>query len=124
MQLHLAQPPVLDEGRILAKAAFRAGAMLGLSQKEVAATIGVSPASVTRMKDGSFQLSGKPFELAACLVRVFRSLDAITNGDRDVMRAWMRAENSALSGTPLALITRATGLVEVMQYLDAARAPL
>jgi len=58
------------------------------------------------------------------LVRAFRSLDAITGGDRDVMRAWMRAENSALSGVPRALIAHAPGMVEVMQYLDAARAPL
>ena len=124
MILALSHPPALDEGRVLAKAAFRAAAMLGLSQKELAAAIGVSPASASRMKDGSFQLVGKPFELAACLVRVFRSLDAITGGDRTTMRAWMRAGNLALGGVPRALVVTAPGLVEVMQYLDAARAPL
>ena len=124
MPLVLAHSPALNEGRVLAKAAFRASALLGLSQKELAVTIGVSPASVSRMKDGSFQLVGKPFELVACLVRVFRSLDAIIGGDRGVMRALMRAENSALSGIPRALVVTAPGLVEGMQYLDAARAPL
>lgn len=124
MSLQIAHPPALDEGRVLAKAAFRAASLLGLSQRELAATIGVSAASVSRMKDGGFQLSGKPFELAACLVRVFRSLDAITGGDRGVMRAWMRSENRDLGGVPRALIVTAPGLVEVMAYLDSARAPL
>ncbi len=124
MTLAVAYPPSIEEGRVLAKAAFRAAGMLGLSQKELAAAIGVSAASASRMKDGGFQLSGKPFELAACLVRVFRSLDAIVGGDQGVMRAWMRAANQDLGGVPRSLVLTAPGLVEVMQYLDAARAPL
>ena len=114
----------LDEGAVLAKATVRAARALGLSQREMAAAIGVSAASASRMKDGGHALSGKPFELAVCLVRIFRSLDAILGGDRAAMQSWMRAENRDLRGTPRALIRSPAGLVGVMNYLDAERAPL
>jgi transcriptional regulator with XRE-family HTH domain len=111
-------------GAILAKAALRTAEALGLSQGDLAAVIGVSPASVSRLKDGALSLSGKPFELAACLVRVFRSLDAIAAGDRDTSRAWMRNLNHDLNAVPADMLRDVAGLVTVMAYLDAARAPL
>ncbi len=111
-------------GTTLAKAALRTAAALGLSQGDLAAVIGVSPASVSRLKDGGLSLSGKPFELAACLVRVFRSLDAIAAGDRDTILAWMRSPNRDLNAVPAEMLRDVSGLVTVMAYLDAARAPL
>ncbi len=113
-----------DPARLIAKAAFNAARELGLTQRELGAVIGVSEASVSRMKDGGHGLIGKPYELAACLIRVYRSLDAITAGDPDSLQGWMRNTNADLSGIPAALIQQATGLVLVMNYLDAARAPL
>ncbi|PWE32075.1 transcriptional regulator, XRE family protein [Maritimibacter sp. 55A14] len=112
-----------DPGRVMAKAAFNAGRELGLTQREIAAAIGVSEATVSRMRDGGYALAGKPYELAVCLVRVFRSLDAIAGGDPDTIRGWMRHDNADLNGVPRALIATAPGLVSVMAYLDAARAP-
>lgn len=112
-----------ERGRVLAKATFNAARELGLTQKELAAAIGVSEATVSRMKDGGYDLAGKPFELAACLVRLFRSLDAIAGGDPDTIKGWMKNPNSDLNDAPRALIVRAAGLVGVMNYLDSARAP-
>jgi DNA-binding XRE family transcriptional regulator len=111
-------------GRVLAKAVFNAAGELGLAQRELARAIGVSEATVSRMKGGGYDLQGKPMELAACVVRVFRSLDAIAGGDPDTMRGWMRNPNRDLHGVPAELMAQATGLVTVMNYLDAARAPL
>lgn len=122
VSLHPSHSP--DPALVLSKAVLRAAQALGLSQAEVAAIIGVSPASVSRMKDGALALSGKPFELAACLVRVFRSLDAIVAGDRRSMQAWMKAPNSDLNATPREALRDVAGLVEVMAYLDARRAVL
>lgn len=113
-----------DPARLIAKAAFNAARELGLSQRELGAVIGVSEATVSRMKDGGHALADKPYELATCLIRVYRSLDAITAGDPDSLQGWMRNPNTDLAGVPAALIQQATGLVAVMNYLDAARAPL
>lgn len=112
-----------EPGRVVAKAAFNAAQELGLSQRDLAQAIGVSEATVSRMKGGGYVLQGKPFELATCVIRIFRSLDAIAGADPDTIRGWMRHENSDLNGIPRVMMAQATGLVAVMNYLDAARAP-
>ena len=110
-------------GRVAAKAVVNAAREMDLTQRELARAIGVSEATVTRMKDGGHELEGKPLELALCLIRVFRSLDAIAGGDAATIRGWMKNPNSLLGGIPKVLVTSATGLIETMQYLDSARAP-
>lgn len=114
----------LSPGQIAAKAVFNAGRELGLTQRDLARVIGVSEPSVSRMKGGGFELEGKPLELALCLIRVFRALDAMTGGEVAVIRGWIANDNSDLGASPKSLITTATGLVDVMNYLDATRAPV
>lgn len=113
-----------DPARLLAKAAFNAANELGLTQRDLAEVIGVSAATVSRMKGGAYPLEGKPAELALCLIRVFRSLDAIAGGDPDTIKGWIKNPNSDLHGVPKQMMAGAAGLVGVMNYLDAARAPL
>lgn len=112
-----------EPGRVVAKAAFNAAQELGLSQRELAQAIGVSDATVSRMKGGGYLLQGKPFELATCVIRIFRSLDAMAGADPDTIRGWMANKNNDLNGVPRDLLAQATGLILVMNYLDAARAP-
>ncbi len=112
-----------EPGRVVAKAAFNAAQELGLSQRDLAQAIGVSEATVSRMKGGGYALQGKPFELATCIIRIFRSLDAIAGADPDTIRGWMGNGNDDLNGVPRKELAQATGLVTVMNYLDAARAP-
>jgi len=116
--------PQAAPGAVLGKAVFRASQALGLSGAELSTVIGVSPSSVSRLNDGQYTLSGKPFELAACLVRVFRSLDAIVHGDSTSMTAWMASQNTHLHAVPKDEVKSAQGLVRVMNYLDATRAPI
>lgn len=116
--------PRLDRSAILTKATVRAADILGLSARMLARIIGVSEATVSRMKTGDYALEPgtKPHELAVLVVRLFRSLDAITGGDDVVSRSWLAAHNLALEAKPLELITSVTGLVDVVTYLDANRA--
>ena len=113
-----------DDGKLIAKSVVRAGLALGLTQAEIGEIIGASASQISKMKDASVSISGKPVELSAYLIRVFRSLDTITGGDRETNRQWMRNPNSDLNGVPAELMKTAYGLVAVMSYLDAARAPL
>lgn len=121
--LEYAKPPV-SEAATVTKAVIAAAERLGLSARQLAAVIGVSEASVSRMKRLDFRLERgtKPFELALLLIRLFRSLDAIAGGDEVVARGWLRAENLALGGVPLEKIATVSGLVDVLAYLDARRA--
>ena len=115
-----------DAGAVLTKAALRAADRLGLSGRQLADIVGVSEATVSRWKRGESLLEpgSKPFELAALLVRTFRSLDAITGGDEAVARQWLAAPNTALAARPVERMTQVQGLVDVTTYLDARRAPL
>jgi hypothetical protein len=118
-----ARAPV-SEGTVVTKAVLRAAARLGVSNKVLAAIIGLSEASVSRMGSGTFTLASgdKPFELSVLFLRLYRSLDALVDGDDGVARAWMRNDNAALGGAPLTVIQSLTGLVHAVAYLDARRA--
>lgn len=112
-----------DAAAILGKALVRASAQLGLSQRVVAQIIGASPATYSRIVNGSRRLEqgSKSWELAAMMVRVYRSLAAVTGGNVDAMRAWLHAHNRALGGVPAQRLQTVEGLVHVLAYLDAAR---
>jgi hypothetical protein len=109
---------------VVTKAVLRAAAHLGMTNKVLAPVIGVSEATVSRMQSGQYVLSTreKSFDLAVLFARLYRSLDAIMGGDDAVAGAWLRNANEALQGTPLALIQTVSGLMNVIQYLDARRA--
>jgi hypothetical protein len=112
------------ESVALTKATLRAAEKLGVTNRTLAAVIGVSEPTVSRMSKGSYVLQPdeKPFELSALFVRLYRSLDAIVGGDEKVARSWFANENSALGDTPINLVQKVSGLIHVIQYLDSRRA--
>jgi hypothetical protein len=114
------------EGAVLSKAAARAADCLELPNATLARILGLSPASISRLRNGTFMVSPgtKPFELAQLFVRLFRSLDAITGGDDVASRSWLRAHNLVLNGQPIDLVQTVTGLTGVLSYVDSRRAPL
>lgn len=118
--------PAPDRSAVLTKATLRAAERLDLSGRQLAGIVGVSEATVSRLKRGEAMLEAesKPFELAVFLVRAFRSLDAITGGDETVARVWMTATNAALGARPVERMATIQGLVDVTTYLDARRAPV
>lgn len=117
--------PSLDRKEaVLTGATLRAAELLGLTDADVALVIGVSGATVSRLRSGqrAISLGSKEAELALLLVRVYRSLDGILGEDREALRAWFNTKNRHLRGVPRELIRRTDGLVHVLQYLDAMRA--
>src|SRR4051812_33852477 len=112
------------EGPALGKAVLQAAERLGLTARRLGSVVGLSDATVSRLKSGTFALERgtKPFELAVLFVRLYRSLDAIVGGDDTVAKAWLRNDNTALGGTPIEKIATVPGLVDVIAYLDARRA--
>jgi transcriptional regulator with XRE-family HTH domain len=113
-----------DAAAVLSRATVRAARFLGVAQADLAAVIGVSGATLSRVASGQKHLEpgSKPWQLAALFVRLFRSLDAIVGSDDAAARAWLRSDNTALGGVPLTLIRDPAGLVRTVDYLDAARA--
>ena len=107
---------------VLTRALLRAADNLLISQKDLAEILGVSAASVSRLSRGrTVDPETKEGELAVLFVRVFRSLDALTGGDRKAARKWLCADNYHLGGVPSELLKTVMGLVYVAEYLDAMR---
>lgn len=126
MNIQLKPTAASQEGRVITKAALAASERLGLTAVRLSDILGISAPTVSRMKRQDFCLEpgSKPFELAVLLIRVFRSLDAIVGGDDTVSRSWLQNHNDALAGVPAEKLTSITGLLDVLSYLDARRAPL
>ncbi len=117
--------PAPDPAEVVAKAALSASERLGLTNRHLAAVIGSSEASVSRMQRGrGVDPDSKEGELALMFVRLFRSLDALVGGDETKARAWMHAINDHVGGVPADRIRTVEGLVDVVQYLDAMRGRL
>ena len=114
------------ENAVVTKAALRAADRLDIRNTVLAKIVGLSEPTVTRMRRGDYVLDRdqKPYELAVLFIRLYRSLDAIVDGDDTVAKSWIRNDNIALSGRPLDLIQSVSGLTNVILYLDSRRAVL
>ena len=116
-------PPAAAAG-VVTEAVILAADQLGVNAKSLSAVLGVSEATVSRMRRKDFLLERgtKPFELGVLFVRLFRSLDAIVGGDETVAKAWIKNPNLALEARPLEKISTIAGLIDVIAYLDSRRA--
>ena len=122
---HAANPDLTQQRqRVLTTALLTAADIMGLRQTLLAQTIGVSESTVSRMKQGQYLIKedSKEWELAALLVRLFRSLDSIVAGDKQSLRSWLKGYNTALKAAPIELIPSISGLSKTVDYVDAYRA--
>ena len=117
-------PATQGAAAVLTKATLRSAAALGLTHAALARAVGVSESTVSRMAAGARQLDvgSKPAELAALVIRVYRSLDALVGNSDRHRRVWMDSYNRAFNAAPREAITTAEGLARVVAYLDGARA--
>jgi len=113
-----------DAEVILKKAVFKAAKLWELSHKELAKIIGASEATISRLnKEDARGINpqSKEGELAILFVRAFRALDAFLGNVMENERQWLNAYNHALNGAPIERMQSVSGLVAVVNYLDAIR---
>lgn len=113
-----------DDERVLTVAVSRAADLWDLTNATLGRIIGVSSPTASRLRSGQKKLlrGTKPFELGQYLVRLFRSLDALTGSDDRSAMSWLRTKNEDLGGRPIDLIETVKGLAEVSNYVDDFRA--
>jgi uncharacterized protein (DUF2384 family) len=113
-----------DDERVLTVAVSRAADLWDLTNAALGRIIGVSSPTASRLRSGQKKLlrGTKPFELGQYVVRLFRSLDALTGSDDKSAISWLRTENKDLGGRPIDLIKTVKGLAEVSNYVDDFRA--
>jgi hypothetical protein len=114
-----------DPAAVLTKAVLSAAGRLGLRHRDLAAVLGASEASMSRLLRGrTIDPESKEGELALLLLRLYRSLDALVGGDDAQAQRWLHAPNDHLGGVPAQRVTTVQGLVGVVEYLDAMRGRL
>ena len=113
-----------SESAIVTKAAVRASDNLNISNRILGRIIGLSDATISRMKKGAYFLErhDKAFELSVLFIRMYRSLTSIVGGDDSTARSWLNNYNTALQAIPVERIQSVDGLINVINYLDARRA--
>lgn len=120
--MHTAERFTPSADSVLAKAVLRAAAQLGLRQAELGAVLGIHRTAVSRLKQGqTLDPASKQGELALLLIRLARALHALTGGDDEWIRHFMRTPNRVTAGVPAEQITSIQGLMTVLQFLDAMR---
>lgn len=118
---HAASNPHADI--ILTKALKHAADFWGVNNKLLADIIGLSEASVSRLKKNLYVIAphSKPWQLAVLFLRVFRGLDAYMGGHMENEKNWLKAHHHILGGAPIELMRNAEGLIHVLQYIDYMR---
>lgn len=107
---------------VLAKAVLRASEQLSLQPAELAEVLGVHRTAISRLKKKmSLDPQSKQGELALLLIRLARAVFALTGGDTQWTRHFMRSQNKVTGGIPVEQITSIQGLVTVVQFADAIR---
>ena len=103
-------------------AVLRAADALGIRGAELGEILGVSAATVSRLRgSGRLEPDGKPWELALQFLRIYRAASGLYGGDTDYIGRWLRAEHADLRPCPLDAMKTVTGLVGTAEYLDAMR---
>ena len=111
-----------DPQAVLAKAVLRAADQLGLKQAELARALGIHRSAISRLKQtAALDPASKTGELALLLIRIARSLSALTGGDETWIRHFMRSPNRLSGAVPVEQIETIQGLVSVLQLVDALR---
>ena len=105
----------------LTKAFLNAGKVLGLTQAELGEIVDRDRTSIHRRGIVPDSKSG---ELALLLIRVYRSLYALVGGEATDLKHWMHTENRHTGGVPAEQVKTVTGLVHIVEYLDAVRGKL
>lgn len=112
-----------EKAVVLTKALINMACLYDLSGKELSLILGISTAGSTRLHQGKQKIypDTKEGELALLLLRLYRSLNALLGNHHDKAKLWLTSEHQYFGKTPLEQIKTVTGLVEVVNYLDAMR---
>lgn len=105
---------------LVSKAVIKAGLQMGLTGAHLAGVLGLSAATVSRMRSGKHLLTynSKPYELAVLLLRIHHGLLSITKGDSQKMRVWMKTANAQIGDVPAHKILRVQGLISVLGCVE------
>lgn len=116
--------PANEKAMALSAAVTRIADFWGLSNAKLGAVLGLSAATVSRLRSGGTLLdpASKSFEAGQFLLRLFRGLDALLGSDDAAAKGWLDTPNLDLGAKPIERIDTMRGLIEICDYVDFYRA--
>lgn len=111
---------IIDKKTVLAKAFFNVAKKIDLSQAQLAAILGVSLPTISRLKTKlKLDPNSKQGELALLLIKLYIVLYDLNGGDLDWIHHFLNSKNQVTGGIPIKQIETAYGLVRVLQVVKA-----
>ena len=107
----------IDNSQLVAKALRKLSKEMGLTLAQIGQVIGKDRSAIPRGIDPT----SKAGELSLLLIRCYRSLHVLVGGEPANIQHWMQTQNSHTGGIPAEQIQTVTGLMHVVEYLDAMR---
>jgi hypothetical protein len=110
-----------DEPRRLTQVVLQIVDMLGLYQAELARVLRLKCGDIGRLASAQqcLEPATPAWEQAQLLVRCYRALYVVHNGDGVAMRHWLRITEDTLDGVPHLLIVDDGRLADVVACLEA-----
>ncbi|MFT4057912.1 MAG: DUF2384 domain-containing protein [Legionella sp.] len=115
-----------ERERVLTKAILNLADFYDLSGKDLSDIIGISESTTTRLHQGKKLISPdtKEGEMALLLLRVYRGLNSLIGNNHNKAKIWLNSFNHYFHEHPLKHMKTVSGLVDVVNYLDAMRGKL
>lgn len=112
------EPTEEEKRRALSEAVINTIEYLDIPRPEE--VLGISSSSFRRIKTGERLIDIKSDEgnRGLYLVRIFKSLSAMSGGSREEARNFLQSKNTHLAETPGEMIRTIEGLIDVCGYLD------
>ncbi|WP_045096379.1 antitoxin Xre/MbcA/ParS toxin-binding domain-containing protein [Legionella fallonii] len=114
------------EDVVLSKALCNLAKFYSLTGKDLGKIIGISEPSASRLTQGKKLISPhtKEGEIALLLLRIYRSLNAMVGNNHEKAKLWLNNQNKYFKNKPIEEMKTISGLIRVLNYLDAMRGKL
>ena len=105
---------------VLAEAILNTADLLGLSQIQLAAVMGLDLASINTLEFSTvLEPTSAQGEAGLLLIRLYQSLSTLTGDDSEWIDYFMNAFNTATDGIPIQQIQTREGLEKVLMVVEA-----
>lgn len=105
---------------VLAQAVLKTANLLGLSNTQLTAVIGLDLASMKQIEFSAvLEPASAQGETGLLLIRLYQSLSTLTGDDSEWIDYFMNAFNTATNGVPIQQIQTRAGLEKVLMVVEA-----
>jgi uncharacterized protein (DUF2384 family) len=115
-----------EKEQVLTKAILNLANFYNFTGKDLSDIIGISESTTTRLNQCKKFISPdtKEGEMALLLLRVYRGLNSLIGNNHEKAKIWLNSFNNYFKKKPIEQLKTVSGLVDVVNYLDAMRGKL